>query len=70
MRNLRPCIKAAVDFVSPESVGECLALTQERRALAIDDKGWQEAHKCFYADKLQVEAMLMGAVAACVQQAA
>ena len=35
VRNLRPCIKVAIDFVSPESVEQCLRLTRHRRALAM-----------------------------------
>ncbi|EYU23669.1 hypothetical protein MIMGU_mgv1a026774mg [Erythranthe guttata] len=33
VRNLKPCIKVALDFVSPENVQECLRLTQEFRVL-------------------------------------
>jgi lysine-specific demethylase 3 len=35
VRNLRSCIKIALDFVSPESVPLCLAQREERRALAM-----------------------------------
>ena len=31
--NLRSCMKAAMDFVSPEHITRCLALTDEFRAL-------------------------------------
>ena len=35
VRNLRSCIKVAIDFVSPESAQQCLELTQERRELTL-----------------------------------
>ncbi|XP_008677147.1 lysine-specific demethylase JMJ25 isoform X2 [Zea mays] len=33
VRNLKSCIKVALDFVSPENVGECVKLTEEFRRL-------------------------------------
>ncbi|KAJ0094684.1 hypothetical protein Patl1_16248 [Pistacia atlantica] len=33
VRNLKSCIKVALDFVSPENVGECARLTEEFRVL-------------------------------------
>ncbi|XP_058001606.1 lysine-specific demethylase JMJ29 isoform X3 [Hevea brasiliensis] len=33
VRNLKSCIKVALDFVSPENVGECIRLTEEFRLL-------------------------------------
>lgn len=33
VRNLKSCIKVALDFVSPENVGECIRLTEEFRIL-------------------------------------
>ncbi|TVU46224.1 hypothetical protein EJB05_05745 [Eragrostis curvula] len=33
VRNLKSCIEVAMDFVSPESVGECIKLTEEFRQL-------------------------------------
>ncbi|KAL5730594.1 hypothetical protein ACHQM5_003397 [Ranunculus cassubicifolius] len=33
VRNLKPCTKVAVDFVSPENVGECIKLANEFREL-------------------------------------
>ncbi|XAR73094.1 hypothetical protein NMG60_11006936 [Bertholletia excelsa] len=33
VRNLKSCIKVALDFVSPENVGECVRLTEEFRVL-------------------------------------
>ena len=46
VRNLRGCIKVALDFVSPESVGECLAMARGLRAHNVEDK-------------LQVRAMML-----------
>ncbi|MQL90778.1 hypothetical protein Taro_023369 [Colocasia esculenta] len=36
VRNLKSCIKVALDFVSPENVGECIRLTEEFRRLPQD----------------------------------
>ncbi|RDX95880.1 Lysine-specific demethylase JMJ25 [Mucuna pruriens] len=36
VRNLKSCIKVALDFVSPENVGECFRLTEEFRTLPIN----------------------------------
>ncbi|XP_019172118.1 PREDICTED: uncharacterized protein LOC109167549 isoform X2 [Ipomoea nil] len=33
VRNIKSCIKVALDFVSPENVGECIRLTEESRLL-------------------------------------
>ncbi|KAK0600662.1 hypothetical protein LWI29_017233 [Acer saccharum] len=33
VRNLKSCIKVALDFVSPENIGECVRLTEEFRSL-------------------------------------
>ena len=46
VRNLRGCVKVALDFVSPESVGECLAMARGLRAHNVEDK-------------LQVRAMML-----------
>ncbi|BDA51374.1 probable lysine-specific demethylase 3A at C-terminar half [Coccomyxa sp. Obi] len=35
VRNLKSCIKVAIDFVSPESAAQCLELTRERRNLTL-----------------------------------
>ena len=37
VRNLASCIKAAIDFVSPESFQHVLDLTQERRMLTLQE---------------------------------
>ena len=52
VRNLRACLKVASDFVSPESVGECLSLARQLRM-------------CGAEDKLQGRAMLMHAARRC-----
>ncbi len=31
MRNLRPCLKVAADFVSPEAMGQCAAMSEQLR---------------------------------------
>ncbi|GAB2223787.1 hypothetical protein Droror1_Dr00004527 [Drosera rotundifolia] len=36
VRNLKSCIKVAMDFVAPENVPECIHLTEEFRALPLD----------------------------------
>ncbi|KAG4912179.1 hypothetical protein JHK86_052612 [Glycine max] len=38
VRNLKSCIKVAMDFVSPENVGECFRLTEEFRTLPINHR--------------------------------
>ena len=62
VRNLRACIKAAIDFVSPESAGVCLELGQERRVLTLAENAAADApdhagpapERRRHADKLQV----------------
>ncbi|KAJ0008143.1 hypothetical protein Pint_30680 [Pistacia integerrima] len=46
VRNLKSCIKVALDFVSPENIEECIRLTEEFRTLP-------RKHKC-KRDKLEV----------------
>ncbi|KAI5421394.1 hypothetical protein KIW84_044997 [Lathyrus oleraceus] len=48
------CTKVALDFVSPENVGECFRLTEEFRKL-LENHGSKE-------DKLQVKKMVIHAV--------
>ncbi|XP_047152289.1 lysine-specific demethylase JMJ25-like [Vigna umbellata] len=54
VRNLKSCNKVAMDFVSPESVGECFGLTEEFRTLPIN-------HGCA-EDKLEVKKMTIYAM--------
>ncbi|XP_019229166.1 PREDICTED: lysine-specific demethylase JMJ25-like [Nicotiana attenuata] len=54
VRNLKSCIKVALDFVSPENVGECIRLTEEFRLLP----GKHRAKE----DKLEVKKMALYAL--------
>ncbi|KAK8470680.1 hypothetical protein PHAVU_003G031500 [Phaseolus vulgaris] len=54
VRNLKSCIKVALDFVSPENVGECFRLTEEFRTLPINHKSTE--------DKLEVKKMTVFAI--------
>ncbi|MED6125296.1 hypothetical protein PIB30_067224 [Stylosanthes scabra] len=54
VRNKQSCIKVALDFVSPENVGECLRLTEEFRLLP--------KHHRAKEDKLEVKKMTLYAV--------
>ncbi|XP_019427794.1 PREDICTED: lysine-specific demethylase JMJ25-like isoform X2 [Lupinus angustifolius] len=54
VRNLKSCIKVALDFVSPENVGECFRLTEEFRTLPINHKSSE--------DKLEVKKMTVYAM--------
>ncbi|GAB2233587.1 hypothetical protein Droror1_Dr00002813 [Drosera rotundifolia] len=53
VRNLKSCIKVAVDFVSPENVPECIRLTEEFRLLP--ENHWAKE------DKLEVKKMVLHA---------
>ncbi|XP_027935820.1 lysine-specific demethylase JMJ25-like isoform X2 [Vigna unguiculata] len=54
VRNLKSCIKVALDFVSPENVGECFRLTEEFRTLPISHGSAE--------DKLEVKKMTIYAM--------
>ncbi|KAK7280613.1 hypothetical protein RJT34_25678 [Clitoria ternatea] len=54
VRNLKSCIKVALDFVSPENVGECFRLTEEFRTLPINHRSSE--------DKLEVKKMTIYAM--------
>ncbi|KAK0594289.1 hypothetical protein LWI29_023474 [Acer saccharum] len=54
VRNLKSCTKIAMDFVSPENVGECFRLTEEFRKLP-------QYHSA-KEDKLEVKKMIVHAV--------
>ncbi|KAL2323941.1 hypothetical protein Fmac_022999 [Flemingia macrophylla] len=54
VRNLKSCIKVALDFVSPENVGECFRLTEEFRTLPINHTSTE--------DKLEVKKMTIYAM--------
>ncbi|XP_012835107.1 PREDICTED: lysine-specific demethylase JMJ25-like [Erythranthe guttata] len=54
VRNLKSCIKVALDFVSPENVQECLRLTQEFCVLPQNHRAKE--------DKLEVKKMALHAI--------
>lgn len=54
VRNLKSCIKVALDFVSPENVGECIRLTKEFRMLPQKHRAKE--------DKLEVKKMALYAL--------
>ncbi|GJX32923.1 JmjC domain-containing protein [Tanacetum coccineum] len=54
VRNLKSCIKVALDFVSPENVGECIRLTEDFRVLPQKHRAKE--------DKLEVKKMALFAV--------
>lgn len=39
---LQSCIKVALDFVSPENVGQCVELTEEFRLLPTDHRAKED----------------------------
>lgn len=45
VRNLRSCIKVAVDFVSPDSLDYLAQLAAEKRLIALKERGAPE-EKC------------------------
>ncbi|EXB85447.1 Lysine-specific demethylase 3A [Morus notabilis] len=54
VRNLKSCIKVALDFVSPENVDECVRLTEEFRTLPSSHRAKE--------DKLEVKKMALYAM--------
>ncbi|XP_038975533.1 uncharacterized protein LOC103717076 isoform X1 [Phoenix dactylifera] len=52
VRNLKSCMKVALDFMSPESVHECIRLTDEYRA----------PHRHAWGQKLEVKKMVVYAI--------
>lgn len=59
VRNLKSCIKVALDFVSPENVGECIRLTEEFRELPPNHRANE--------DKLEVKKMSLYGISQAVQ---
>ncbi|KAG4989551.1 hypothetical protein AAZX31_11G211200 [Glycine max] len=53
VRNLKSCIKVALDFVSPENIQECIRLTEEFRSLPKNHKAKEDKlgvkKMCLYA---------------------
>ncbi|XP_078441773.1 lysine-specific demethylase JMJ27-like isoform X2 [Wolffia australiana] len=60
VRNLKSCIKVALDFVSPENVNECINLTEEFRRLPQDHRANE--------DKLEVKKMMIHATCKAVEE--
>lgn len=54
VRNLKSCVKVALDFVSPESIDECVKLTKEFRRLPLGHKAKE--------DKLEIKKMALHAL--------
>ncbi|CAI9758105.1 unnamed protein product [Fraxinus pennsylvanica] len=54
VRNLKSCIKVALDFVSPENLSECVRLTKEFRVLPQNHRAKE--------DKLEVKKMALHAL--------
>uniref|UniRef100_A0A7N0RB64 Uncharacterized protein n=1 Tax=Kalanchoe fedtschenkoi TaxID=63787 RepID=A0A7N0RB64_KALFE len=54
VRNVKSCIKVALDFVSPESIGECIRLAEEFRVLPENHRAKE--------DKLEVKKMMVHAM--------
>ncbi|KAD7117477.1 hypothetical protein E3N88_04745 [Mikania micrantha] len=59
VRNLKSCIKVALDFVSPENVGECIQLTEDFRVLPKNHRAKE--------DKLEVKKIALYAVEAAIK---
>ncbi|XP_074333698.1 lysine-specific demethylase JMJ26-like isoform X1 [Apium graveolens] len=59
VRNLKSCIKVALDFVSPENVNECIRLTEEFRALPENHRSRE--------DKLEVKKITIFAMEQAVE---
>jgi len=55
---MQSCIKVALDFVCPENVKECLALTNEFRLLPVDHRARE--------DKLEVLFLFLSRFISCV----
>ncbi|KAI5072653.1 hypothetical protein GOP47_0012759 [Adiantum capillus-veneris] len=60
VRNLKSCIKVALDFVAPENVQQCVDLAGEYRLLPKDHRAKE--------DKLEVKKMAIFAAASAVRQ--
>lgn len=60
VRNLKSCIKVALDFVSPENVHECIRLTDEFRLLPKEHRAKE--------DKLEVKKIILHAMNSAVTQ--
>lgn len=61
VRNRQSCIKVALDFVSPENIGECIRLTEEFRLLPLTHRAKE--------DKLEVKKIVLYAISSAVREA-
>lgn len=61
VRNRQSCIKVALDFVSPENIGECVKLTEEFRLLPKTHRAKE--------DKLEVKKMALYAASSAIREA-
>ncbi|RID70891.1 hypothetical protein BRARA_C02867 [Brassica rapa] len=61
VRNIQSCIKVALGFVAPESVEECLRLTQEFRRLPKDHRTNE--------DKLEIKEIVIHAASSAMREA-
>ncbi|KAJ4876682.1 Transcription factor jumonji (jmjC) domain-containing protein [Raphanus sativus] len=61
VRNIQSCIKVALDFVAPESVEECLRLTEEFRRLPKDHRSNE--------DKLELKKIVLHAASSAIRDA-
>lgn len=61
VRNRKPCIKVAMDFVSPENVNECVRLTEEFRLLPKYHRSKE--------DKLEIKKMALYAADVAIAEA-
>ncbi|XP_068639493.1 lysine-specific demethylase JMJ26-like isoform X2 [Aristolochia californica] len=60
LRNLKSCTKVGMDFVSPESVRECVQLIDELRLLPNDHK--------FKEDRIEVKKMVIYGISSAIQE--
>ncbi|MBA0587430.1 lysine-specific demethylase JMJ26 [Gossypium raimondii] len=60
VRNLKSCTKVAVDFVSPQSIKECLRLTEEFRQLPKNHRARE--------DKLEINKMIIYGVERAIRE--
>ncbi|XP_009111406.2 lysine-specific demethylase JMJ25 [Brassica rapa] len=61
VRNRQSCIKVALGFISPESIEECIRLTQEYMRLPKDHK--------FSKDKLEIQKIVLHAASSAIKEA-
>ncbi|KAL3630282.1 hypothetical protein CASFOL_023266 [Castilleja foliolosa] len=57
VRNLKSCIKVALDFVSPENVQECVRMTEEFRTLPQNHRAKEDKLECDLVKKMALHAI-------------